>query len=429
MWRWLGRNLSTLLLAFLLAVVVWFSAVLSTDPNVEAVYPRALDLQVLGQDPGFMQVEKIPLTVRLTLNAPQSIWNELNANQDALRVWIDLSGLGEGKHVVPIKTQIQRYSPVQVVKIEPAEIEVTLEQRVARTFTIQTNISGDPSLGYRKGVVQIDPTVVTVSGPRTLADRVVSVQVDLDVTGANDTVSKAITVQPVDQNGVLVPGLNVTPPTVQVTQAVSLLGGYRNVVVKVVTTGQVADGYWLTNVSVSPPNVTVFSTDPTQVNLLPGFVETNPLDLIDLRDDVDIRATLNLPAGVSLAGEESVLVRLSIAALEGSLPITLPLEVVGLTPEYRASLSPEKVDLLLTGPLPLLNNLTPGGIRVSVSLSGLEPGIHQVTPVVDLLPGQVSVASILPESVEVTIELNSNGTTIASPSPTVSQSATSTPTP
>ena len=106
-----------------------------------------------------------------------------------------------------------------------------------------------------------------------------------------------------------------------------------------------------------------------------------------------------------IIGEQSVLVRLSIAALEGSLPITLPLEVVGLPPELKATLSPASVELLLTGPLPLLNNLTPGGIRISVNLTGLEVGVHQVAPVVDLLPSQVKVASILPESVEVTISV------------------------
>jgi YbbR domain-containing protein len=132
-------------------------------------------------------------------------------------------------------------------------------------------------------------------------------------------------------------------------------------------------------------------------------VESNPLDLTGLSDDVDIRATLNLPEGVSLAGEESVLVRLSIAALEGSLPISLPVEVIGLSPELQAIVSPETVELLLVGPLPILNNLNPAGIRISVDVSGLEPGIYQIEPVVDLLPNQVQVASILPEQVEVTI--------------------------
>jgi YbbR domain-containing protein len=407
-----------------LAVVVWVSAVLSTDPNVEAAYPRSVELEVLYQDPGYLQVAKIPSTVRLTLNAPQSIWQKLNANPDSVRAWIDLSGLSEGTHIVPVKTQIG-VTPVQVVAVEPAEVEVNLEPLITRLYPIHVNVTGDPALGYRKGSLQVDPPNVTVSGPRTLTDRVVAVQVNLSIAGANDTVDKTIAVQAVDVNGEPVTGLTLTPSSVEVTQAISLLGGYRNVVVKVVTTGQVAEGYWLTNVSVTPPNVTVFSSNPALVNALPGFVETNPLDLSGLSDDVDIRASLNLPDGVSLAGEQSVLVRLSIAALEGSLPITLPLEVIGLPPELKAKLSPETVELLLTGPLPLLNNLTPGGIRISVNLSGMEVGTHQVTPVVDLLPNQVKVASILPESVEVTIEVAppeentpTPGVTLASRTPT-----------
>jgi len=421
MWRWFGRNLSTLMLAFVLAVVVWVSAVLSTDPNVEADYPRSIALQVLGQDTSYIQVGEMPSTVRLSLNAPRSIWDQLEVNQDYLRVWIDLSGYEEGTHRVPVRVQV-RLTPVRVVKVEPAEIEVTLEPRVTRVFPLHATVTGDPALGYRKGMVNVNPGQVTVSGPKSLADRVASINLTMDITGANDSITKTVSVQPVDQENQPVTGLSVTPSTVEITQIVSLLGGYRNVVVKVVTTGQVSEGYWLTNVSVTPPNVTVFSTDPSRVNALPGFVETNPLDLSSLQDDVDIRTTLNLPDGVSLAGEESVLVRLSIAALEGSLPISIPLEVIGLTPELSVSISPDSVDLLLTGAMPLLNNLTVGAIRVSVDLSGLEPGVHQVTPVVDLLPSQVRVASNLPESVEVNIQLASEVT----PSPTPS---TATPTP
>jgi YbbR domain-containing protein len=251
----------------------------------------------------------------------------------------------------------------------------------------------------------------------------------MDVSGANDAVKKTVNVQAVNQNGEPVTGLNITPPTVELEQAISLLGGYRNVVVKVVTIGQVADGYWLTNLSVSPPNVTVFSSDPTQVNALPGFVETTPIGLADLRDDVDIRATLNLPEGVTLAGEESVLVRLSIASLEGSLPVSLPIEVVGLPPELQAILSPDTVEVLLTGPLTTLNNLAPGAIRISVNLSGLEPGGYQVTPVVDLIPPQVKVASIIPASLEVTIQVVPTSSEPALTATVTSLPTTPTPTP
>ena len=74
------------------------------------------------------------------------------------------------------------------------------------------------------------------------------------------------------------------------------------------------------------------------------------------------RATLNLPEGVTLVGDESVLVRLSVAAQEGTLPITLPIEAIGLPPDMEASFLPESVDLVLVGPLPILNNLKPAEV-------------------------------------------------------------------
>jgi YbbR domain-containing protein len=401
---WLGRNLSSLLLSFVLAVVVWVAAIISTDPNEERIYPRAIELEVIGSDSDYMIMNDLIDQVTLTLFAPQSIWNELIENPDNIRSYIDLTGLGKGEHTVDVNVQVD-LSPVQIIKVDPAEVDVILEPLVRQTFPVQTSVTGDPALGYRKSSSFLDPTEVTISGPESAMSQIVEVHASLDVTGANDTVVESVNVRPLDENRQLVRGVTITPPSVTITQPVILQGGYRNVVVKVVTNGQVAEGYWLTNVSVTPPNVTVFSTDPQAVNELPGFVETNPIDLTDLNDDVDIRATLDLPEDITLAGEESVLVRLSIAALEGSLPINLPVEIIGLSPEYRAILSPDTVDLLLVGPLTILNNLNPASIRVSVDLSGLELGIHQVPVVVDLLPNQVGVSDIIPENIEASIEL------------------------
>lgn len=439
--RWLGKNLSTLLLAFVLAVVVWVSAVVAADPNEERVYPRAVELEVIGKDDSLLQLENIPSQARITLNAPTSIWNQLNLNPDYVRAWIDLSGLGAGEHTVPVKTQIS-LNPVRVVKVEPETVTVRLEEALTKEFAVQLTVTGDPALGYRVGIPTLDPEKVNVSGPVSFVEQVAQAMISIDISGENESVRRNVPVQLLDSAGDLVTGVSVTPSNISVVQPVNLLGGYRNVVVKVQTSGEVADGYWLTNISVTPPNVTVFATDPQLVNQLPGFVETNPIDLSGLSDDIDIRATLNLPDGVELVGEESVLVRLSIAAREGTLPITFPLVVVGLPPELGATFAPDTVDVLLAGPLPILNNLNPAGIRVAVNLTGMEVGSFQVEPVVDLLPNQVRVVYILPETVEVTIseaptptptseitDLEANLENISTETPQATPSPTVTPTP
>jgi len=428
LFRWLYHNLSTLLLAFFLAVVVWVSAVVAADPNEERQYPRQVQLEVIGLDPGLMVVDTIPTQVRLTLNAPRSIWEQLESNPDLVRAWIDLAGLRDGEHTLPIKTQVS-LTPHQVVRVSPSEVTLTLEKMLTRSVAVHLVVSGDPALGYRKGAISVLPEQVTISGPESEINLVKEVRVELDIAGANATVRRTLAVQALDNNDMPVAGVTISPPSVAVTQVVALLGGYRNVVVKVVTNGEVAEGYWLTNISVSPPNVTVFSSNPELVNQLPGYVETEPLDLTGASDDFDVRVTLALPGGVTLVGEESVLVRVGIASIEGSLTISLPLELVGLPPEFQAIVSPETVDVIFSGPLPILNNLKPTGLRVSLNLTGLELGIHQVTPVVDLLPAQVKVESILPETLEVQIIRALTPTTTSASGPAASPAPTPTPTP
>jgi len=426
--RWLGRNLSTLLLALVMAIVVWVSAMLATDPNEESVYPGSIPIQIEGLDPSMLLMDNKPTEAQITLIAPRSIWSQLLVNPDLVKAWIDLSGLGAGEYRVPIHEQVG-LTPAQVTNIEPSEVLVVLEALASTRYPVDLEVSGEPALGYRRGIPATTPASATVSGPESKVSQVSQLRAVIDISGAIEGVEAMLPLRAYDQNGQEVTGVTITPSSVSVKIPVTLLGGYRNVVVKVVTIGQVADGYWLTNVSISPPNVIVFSTNPQEVIALPGYVETNPLDLTGLSDDVDIRATLNLPEGVTLAGEESVLVRLSIAALEGSLPITLPIEVVGLSPELEAIVSPESVELLLTGPLPILNNLTPAGIRVSVNVSGMETGVYQLNPVVDLLPNQVEVASILPEVVEVTIRVAPTSTITPRVTSKPSLTATSTPSP
>ena len=53
--RWLAQNLSTLLLAFILSVVVWVSAVITADPNEVHVF-RPANMENVGQDAGLLLV-------------------------------------------------------------------------------------------------------------------------------------------------------------------------------------------------------------------------------------------------------------------------------------------------------------------------------------------------------------------------------------
>jgi YbbR domain-containing protein len=410
-------------MAFILAMIVWVSAVISEDPNVEDILQRPIPLEKIGLDPGLLMMGSVPNQVQLTMNAPTSVWRDLRSDEDLIRAWIDLSGLGPGEHVLPVKVQV-RPPTARVIEKDPEEVEIVLERLVTQSFSVTVEIDGDPALGYEAYDAVYTPTQVTLAGPESLVAQVRKVHAPLDIARATQTITATIPLRAVDANGRNVAAVSLVPDTVLVRQPIHLLGGFRNVIVKVITTGQVTEGYKMTNISVTPPNVVVFSSDPQLLNQLPGYVETEPIDLDGAQDYLEIPLDLNLPEGVSVVNDRKVLVQVSIAPIESNLTVSLPVDVVGLSPGLAAQVAPATVDIILSGPLPVLDDLKASDLRVVVNLTGFELGTYQIVPEVDFLPPRVNLESILPDSLEVIIFLAPTPTTTVTLAPPVTPSPT-----
>jgi YbbR domain-containing protein len=410
MLRWLGTNLRTLLLAFALALAVWVSAVTSADPDQTRQFPNPIRIEFIGQDPGLVTMGDIPQSVELTLRAPKSVWEKLTGQEDAVRVVADLTGLAAGAHTVRVQVQIG-VQPVRLLSVTPEVFDLFLEPLVTRTLPIELSVLGDPATGYRSGDVTLDPLNVIVSGPESIINRVAHATATLDLTGARLGVNTSIHLTAADAQGVALTGLSLHPESVQVTLPVVQLGGYRDLAVKVVTYGRPASGYRLTSISPTPAVVTVFSEDPALINALPGYLETSALDLSSASADIEKRLALILPPGVSVIGDPTVLVQISISPIQSSLTLTNRTIVTSnLGNGLQVRIAPERVDVILTGPLPALNALSLTDLRVVLDLKGLGPGTYHLTPQVELSIQGIVVESILPGTVEVVIDYNTTPT-------------------
>lgn len=174
--------------------------------------------------------------------------------------------------------------------------------------------------------------------------------------------------------------------------------------VKVVVRGQVAAGYRLDSISVFPPVVTVYSSDAERVSRLPGVVETQPLDLNAASSNVNLRVPLILPEGVSVVGQQTVLIQAGISAVQSSFTLTgQRVEITGLPDDLEATTSPATVDVILSGPIPILDTLRPQDIRVTVDVNNLSVGTYQLIPAVQILTSNINVESVNPGAVEVVL--------------------------
>ncbi|NMC79315.1 MAG: hypothetical protein GYA59_08145 [Chloroflexi bacterium] len=387
----------------------------AADPTQERIYPRSVSIEIVGQDPALVLTSEVPTQMTITLSAPASIWDRLQNEQEPIRAVVDLSGLGAGTYTVPVQVQVS-IRPVEVVSYSPQTLTLELEMLASRTLPIRLVQRGELAIGYEAETPQLNQTSATVSGPESLVNQVKEVRAVLDVNAAEQSINRSIALQAIDAKEMVVNGVTVSPEQVAVSLTITQRGGYRNVVVKVVVKGQVASGYRVTNISVFPPAVTVYSSDPKLVDELPGYVETAALELSNAREDLDVFLQLNLPPGVSVVGDQTVEVQVGVEAIEGSLTLAdMPVEVVGLGPGLVASTSPERVDVILAGPLPLLDSLTARDVRVLVDMTDETAGTYQRVPKVELTIPELSVESILPGSVEIVIARGTPTPTFVSP--------------
>lgn len=401
MLNWFLNNLKTFLLACAMAVAVWVSAVTTADPDEVRVYPRTIPLEVLGQDPRLVIVGTLPERVNVTLRAPRSVWEQLTATEGQVRALLDLSGLEAGQHRLQVQVQVA-VQPVRIVSITPALLDVNLELLATKTLPIELALRGEPAIGYEAGAPRLTPQQVTLVGPQSRVEQVVSVRSDLSIAGVRQDVQTTLALRLLDASGLAVNGLTVKPETVQVFIPITQQGGYRDIAVKVNVRGQVAPGYRLTTISVFPPVLTVYSPDPTLVRNLPGYIETEPLNLNGASQEIDTRLALVLPEGISVVGEQTVRVQVGVDSIEGSLSLSdVVINIIGLPPGLEAVISPERLDVILTGPLPLLDKLSAADVRFFVDLTGLAIGTHQVVPQAQIFVSDIEVQSFNPGTVEV----------------------------
>jgi YbbR domain-containing protein len=397
--RWFANNVGLMVLALILAVLVWALASLQQDPILENSVPAPV--VVMGQlSPNeTLSASTLPPTVTVRIRAPQSVFESLGAN--GVQVPVNLSQLGVGEHIVLLTPTING-SPSMLLSSRPNTATVTIEQVSEAAFPVRVSLIGTPSIGYRTLTPVVDPKQVQVTATQQLISQVASIDAMVTIDNVRTSLDQTVRLVARDGDGNILSGINIAPDAASVKVPMEQLSNYRDLAVRVQLSGEPAPGYAITNIAYQPQVVTVFGPRDA-IQHLPGFIETLEMSVRDATQDVEQRVGLNVPPNVSLVSDnQSVLVQVRVEPQLGARTVSRRPSVIGVSPPHTATVSPPAIDIVLSGPLPLLNTLAEDDIRVVVDAANLGTGVHQVPPDV-LRPEGIVVQSVLPATVQVEI--------------------------
>ncbi len=408
-----------MVLSLVLAVLLWGWVTSLADP------PRSQTRTNVSVSPGvapngLVVSTRAPLAT-VEASGPESVLDEFDPSNLALT--LDLSSIdGPGTYTVPIVPVVEER--FVNYRITPPSASIVVDELVSRVFQLQANVVGLDETNSRVVGYQLSVPEVTVSGPTAIMNTIQTAQVDLDVsgqTGALSFDSLPVSALTADGNQLdsTVENLTINPSFVQADIEIQTAG--REVLVLANVVGTPAEGYEQRTTTTSPR--TVVLDGPADVLASLTYVETDPVNISQATQTTSARVAIaNLPAGVRVLtpadGQVDVIVQIQQQGVNQTLP-NLPVAITGLDEGLAATLDVGSVSLEISAAATQIPSLVSGAISISVDVTGLDVGTHEVTPQV-VVPAGVEWEDIVPETLTVTItRADSSATPVATPTGTL----------
>ena len=179
----LTNNWGLKILAFLIAVLLWFIVVNIDNPIKQEVFNdipvNVINTEVLAEEQQTFQILDDTQTVSVTITAQRSVLQKISPS--------DIMAVADMKELT-LKTQIPIHVTVNKHKVEsavatPRNLQVKLEEEKTEKFPIIPTTTGTVRDGFALGDIRAVPQKVSIRGPKSVIERISRVEASVNVSG------------------------------------------------------------------------------------------------------------------------------------------------------------------------------------------------------------------------------------------------------
>ncbi len=397
----LQNNNFVRLLSLIMGIALWvivnsapggqssgLATISQTLRNLPVTVVAPSDMVVVSQQPQ-----------RLNLNISGSIIDvaTVQAEVAQIRVVANALAVGPGIHQVPV---IVEHVPSNSVNYVPdmGFVTVDLQPKVGQSFSSKLTIVGQAAAGLTRGEAIVAPTHVVVSGPDTLVHQVAAVTAKLDISGAQNNVTRTVPVFPVSEDGHIVPGVKCSPSTITVT--VPIENPVHAVKLVATTVGTPGQNYVVSGISVQPSQVDVQGKSSV-VDALTS-IALPPIPVDKLTKTQTVRVAVPIPFVGAHLSRPMVNVTVTISPKATVTLQGIPISLVGKTQGIAYTLKGSTTaSVTVSGPAQLVSTLQAQDIQAYLDVSQVAAGASRTLPIQISLPLYTQNISVQPVTISV----------------------------
>lgn len=399
--RWIGKNLSLVFLSLVLSFFLWAVAVEAEDPTRRDTYGSTVPIELRGLPEDMIAYEVDAERVRVDILAPESVWSTLTT--DDIEAYVDLTEVETGTLELPIKVSL-RLGPAEVRDIVPETLTLIVEEMTEKEVPVFLRVQGSPAMGFRSETPELAPQTLRVRGPASKVAQVTEAMISVSVEDRQSSLRGDYEPALVDEEENPVEQVAAVPRSVTVNVPVAQLGFIRDIPITLgPLPGQPATGYRIADLEYEPQLVKVFGR--TEVVESVNFLQTQPIDLEGITQTLVTRVNLQMPEGLSIIEppEPLVTVTLTVEMIRSGMTLEITPTITGLASDLKATIGPDAVVVIVSGPLSAMETLMPSDIKITLDLTEYGEGEFAIPPQITV-PDEIDVENIIPETVPVRIE-------------------------
>lgn len=390
------KKFSYILLAVVIAAILWIYVAQSQNPLEEKLYEIPLEYNNL---PANMAVVDKLDTVKVRIQGYAGILENVD-NKD-ITASLDLSDANIGQYVSKINIELP--AGVQLISVTPVDVEVNIQELASIEVPVEVDysaVSADEGCQILPPVVMTD--AVMVSAAKENIEKIDKAVVKIAPCTLSESYSGRLPVIVYDKDGNSMDNLaEVQPETVDVMLPVIGDSPSKAAPISANLVGEPAAGYAVSQIIISPNIVTAYANQYLLNNI--DYIFTEAIDITGAKDDVSAKVGLVSDDGVRLDNEEGVDVLVCIERETKRTFENVQIKLTNSNSSYKYTLSRDSVTVVVKGPQSLLDSLSANNISVEADAAGFKKGSNYCN-LTYTAPGASYIEKISPEAINILVE-------------------------
>lgn len=266
---------------------------------------RDVPVEVLYDDANLI-ISGIPETVDVMIQGSSADVTQATLFKD-FTIFADLKSLEVGQHQVAI--QHENLSPNLTVTIEPALVEVTIDEKVTKEVTVEpeinTRLIGE---NYSLKNISVEPDKVTVTGAKKIIESISYIKATAspeELVAANFTQNVNVKVLDRDLNR-----LNVITSPEEVAVTVEVEPYSKQVPLTLLEKGKLADGLVIDEIKITPSTAKLYGTKSFIDSLAEYAIE---MDVSKIKESGKFEVEVPIKEGITSTNPKKVEVQIDIS--------------------------------------------------------------------------------------------------------------------